>query len=75
MKQTELMLGRLGVNSKMVFCGDMSQCDLKTKKESGFDFFERLDINVKGVKVIKLNNSHRHEIVNEILGVYEQYKE
>ena len=34
-KQTEMIIGRLGINSKMIFCGDTSQIDLKSKKESG----------------------------------------
>ncbi len=33
----ELVLGRLGVNSKMIITGDSSQIDLKNKKESGFE--------------------------------------
>jgi phosphate starvation-inducible PhoH-like protein len=74
MKQTELMIGRLGIGSKMVFCGDMSQCDLKNKKDSGFDFFLRLE-EVKGVKVISLVSNHRHPIVEPVLSVYEKYKD
>ena len=37
MNQMEMVLGRLGVGSKMAVCGDSSQIDLKNKKESGFD--------------------------------------
>jgi len=33
--QTEMMLGRLGKGGKMVFCGDLAQVDLKSKKDSG----------------------------------------
>lgn len=74
MKQTELMIGRLGLNSKMVFCGDMTQCDLKNKKDTGFDFFLRLE-EVPNVKVITLTSNHRHPIVEPILSVYEKYKD
>jgi phosphate starvation-inducible PhoH-like protein len=74
MKQTELMIGRLGLNSKMVFCGDMTQCDLKNKKDTGFDFFLRLE-EVPNVKVITLISNHRHPIVEPILSVYEKYKD
>lgn len=74
MKQTELMIGRLGLSSKMVFCGDMSQCDLKNKKDSGFDFFLRLE-EVPKVKVIALLSNHRHPIVEPVLSVYEKYKD
>ena len=75
MKQTELMIGRLGMNSKMVFCGDMSQCDLKNKKDSGFDFFGKLEIQVEGVKAFGLQQNHRHEIVDPILDVFTTYRD
>lgn len=75
MRQTELMIGRLGLNSKMVFCGDMSQCDLKNKKDSGFDFFSKLEIEVPGVTVITLEQNHRHTIVDSILKVFLNYRD
>jgi phosphate starvation-inducible protein PhoH and related proteins len=75
MKQTELMIGRLGMNSKMVFCGDMSQCDLRNKKESGFDFFLKLELEVKGVKVLHLEKNHRHAVVDPILDVFATYRD
>jgi phosphate starvation-inducible PhoH-like protein len=71
--QTEMIVGRLGLNSKMVFCGDTSQIDLKNKKESGIDFFKILESRVSGVKVITLLQNHRHPIVPEILNVYKEY--
>jgi phosphate starvation-inducible PhoH-like protein len=75
MKQTELMIGRLGLNSKMVFCGDMSQCDLRNRKESGFDFFLKLELAVPGVKVFHLEKNHRHAVVNPILDVFSTYRD
>ena len=71
--QTEMIVGRLGLNSKMIFCGDTSQIDLKNKKESGIDFFKTLESRVQGVKVIVLQQNHRHPIVPEILNVYKEY--
>lgn len=71
--QTEMIVGRLGLNSKMIFCGDTSQIDLRNKKESGIDFFKTLEARVPGVKVITLLKNHRHPIVPEILNVYKEY--
>ena len=71
--QTEMIVGRLGLNSKMIFCGDTSQIDLKNKKESGIDFFKTLEARVPGVKVITLLQNHRHPIVPDILNVYKEY--
>jgi phosphate starvation-inducible PhoH-like protein len=71
--QTEMIIGRLGLNSKMMFCGDTSQIDLRHKKESGIDFFKILESRVPGVKVITLKQNHRHPIVPEILDIYKEY--
>ena len=71
--QTEMIIGRLGLNSRMVFCGDTSQIDLKNKRESGIDFFKTLESRVSGVKVIVLKQNHRHPIVPKILDVYKEY--
>lgn len=74
-QQTEMMLGRLGKGGKMVFCGDLAQIDLKTKKDSGIGFFVRLEENVAGVKLATLKTNHRHEIVEEVLKVYSEYRD
>jgi len=73
--QTEMMLGRLGKEGKIVFCGDISQVDLKSKRDSGIGFFDILDARVKGVRIISLKKNHRHEIVEEILKIYEEVRD
>lgn len=73
-KQTEMIVGRLGINSRMVFCGDTSQIDLKSKKDSGIDFFKILEARVPGVKVITLLKNHRNPIVPKILDIYREYE-
>ena len=73
--QTEMILGRLGKGGKMVFCGDISQVDLKSKRESGISFFNRLEERSEFVKVVTLKKNHRHEAVEDILKIYEEFKE
>jgi len=73
--QTEMMLGRLGKGGKIVFCGDLAQVDLKSKKDSGIGFFPRLEERIKGVRIITLKKNHRHEIVEDILKVYEEFRD
>jgi phosphate starvation-inducible PhoH-like protein len=73
--QTEMIVGRLGLDSKMIFCGDTAQIDLKNKKESGFTFLYRLEENVKGFRTISLETNHRHEIVAPILEVYKLFRD
>lgn len=71
--QMEMALGRLGIGSKMIICGDSAQIDLKNRKESGLDFLNTIAARIQGVKVINLKQNHRHPIVSEILGVYKEY--
>jgi len=73
--QMEMVLGRLGIASKIMICGDISQIDLKIKKDSGLDFLNTVSSRVDGVKVISLKKNHRHPIVPEILGVYTEYRD
>jgi phosphate starvation-inducible PhoH-like protein len=73
--QTEMILGRLGKGGKMIFCGDITQTDLKNKKDSGIGFFTRLEENIKGVKIVTLKTNHRHEIVEPILHLYSEYRD
>jgi phosphate starvation-inducible PhoH-like protein len=73
--QMEAVLGRLGQNSKMVICGDISQIDLKDKRESGFSFLARIEEHVKGFRVETLKQNHRHEIVPPVLEVYQTFRD
>lgn len=74
-RQTEMILGRLGKGGKMVFCGDLAQVDLKSKRESGIGFFPRLEERVKGVNIISFKTNHRHEILEDILKVYDEFRD
>jgi phosphate starvation-inducible PhoH-like protein len=73
--QTEMILGRLGKGGKMVFCGDISQVDLRSKKDSGISFFTRLEERTTSVKVVTLKKNHRHEAVEDILKIYEEFRD
>ena len=71
--QMEMVIGRLGIGSKMVICGDTTQIDLKNRKESGLDFLNTVAARIPQVKVITLKQNHRHEIVPIVLEVYKEY--
>lgn len=73
--QMEMVLGRLGKGSRIAICGDIAQIDLKNKKETGFSFLNRLEEQVKGVRVVALKQNHRHDIVEPILKVYENFRD
>ena len=52
--QMEMILSRLGTNSKMLICGDVTQTDLKNKKDSGFPYLFNMVSSVPGLGVYEL---------------------
>lgn len=74
-RQMELMLGRLCHGSKMILCGDVAQIDLKDRKQSGFDFVAKQLSTIPGFGIVTLKTNHRHEIVEPILKVYNDYRD
>ena len=70
--QIKMFLTRMGENSKMIITGDITQIDLKSKKESGLiDALKRLD-NTEGIGVVRLKDKDvlRHKLVKKILAKY-----
>jgi phosphate starvation-inducible PhoH-like protein len=72
--QTELLLTRICHGSKMIFCGDGAQIDLKDRKTSGFDVVCKHMKDVPGFGVVTLQTNHRHAIVDHILEVYKDIR-
>lgn len=72
--QMELILTRLCKGSRIILCGDRDQIDLKHKKDSGFTFIEKYMKDIEGFAVITLQTNHRHPIVDDILKVYETFR-
>jgi len=72
--QIEMILSRLGTNSKMLICGDVTQTDLKNKKDSGFPYLFNMVNSVPGLGVYELKTNHRHPIVDNILNYFEEQK-
>jgi len=72
--QMEMILSRLGTNSKMLICGDVTQTDLKNKKDSGFPYLFNMVSSVPGLGVYELKTNHRHPIVDNILNYFEEQK-
>lgn len=72
--QMEMILSRLGINSKMILTGDMSQSDLKNKKDSGFPHLFNMAGKIEGFGAYELKTNHRHPIVDNILSYFEEQK-
>lgn len=73
--QTYMALSRMGKGTKIIATGDMAQCDLPNKKDSGFDFFRRLETSgLPKFKIIELLSNHRHDAVEHISKVYDEFR-
>jgi phosphate starvation-inducible PhoH-like protein len=69
--QTLMILQRIGRGSKMMFCGDAAQTDLKRKSRSGLGYLASLADKIKGLGIVELLSNHRHPILDEIIPMYE----
>ncbi|MCK4384982.1 MAG: PhoH family protein, partial [candidate division Zixibacteria bacterium] len=75
--QMKMFLTRLGVNSKAVITGDITQIDLEDKKASGLVQIQKILEGVKGIEFIYLTEKDvvRHRLVQEIIKAYERYED
>ena len=72
--QMKMLLTRLGVNSKIVITGDVTQIDLPSKRDSGLVHANLVLEKVKGIKLIRFTEKDvvRHELVKRILKAYDE---
>ena len=70
--QLAMAIGRLGKDSKMLFCGDSYQIDLKDKNYSAYHDMSKL-VNSKFVYKTVLEDSHRHSAIDELLELLNGY--
>jgi len=75
--QMKMFLTRLGVNSKAVITGDITQIDLEDKKASGLVQIQKILGGVKGIEFIYLTEKDvvRHPLVQEIIKAYQRYED
>jgi len=72
--QMKMFLTRLGVGSKMVITGDLSQIDLPSPAQSGLiDAIEKLK-HLQEIGIVRFNNTDivRHSLIGKIIDAYEQ---
>ena len=72
--QMKMFLTRLGMNSKMVVTGDVTQIDLPRSVRSGLLNALRILRGVKGIGMIEYEKKDivRHPLVQRIVDAYEQ---
>lgn len=74
-QQIRMFLTRMGMNTKMIITGDMTQIDLPREQKSGLK--EALNIlkDVEGIGVVNLGQKDivRHKLVTRIVNAYDAY--
>lgn len=73
--QMKMFLTRLGVNSKAIITGDITQIDLPPKQVSGLVKAQEILQNIEGVGFIYFEKSDvvRHKLVKDIIDAYEKF--
>ncbi|NTU52653.1 MAG: PhoH family protein [Chlorobiaceae bacterium] len=76
-KQMMMCLTRLGVNSKAIITGDITQVDLPKEMESGLLNARNILQDIKGISFVFLDKSDvvRHRLVKDIIDAYEHHEE
>ena len=76
-QQIKMFLTRMGMNTKMIVTGDMTQIDLPSSQKSGLIQAIHILKDVKGISFIELNKKDivRHKLVTRIVEAYEKFEE
>ena len=76
-QQIKMFLTRMGMNTKMIVTGDMTQIDLPSSQTSGLVQAIKILKGVKGISFIGLNKKDivRHKLVTRIVEAYEKFEE
>ena len=72
--QMKMFLTRLGVGSKSIITGDVTQIDLQSKKESGLVQVAKVLSGIRGIGFANLNQHDvvRHPLVKKIIEAYDR---
>ncbi len=72
--QMKMFLTRLGVGSKAIVTGDITQIDLPRSKKSGLISAQRILKNIEGIDFVYFNEHDvvRHRLVSEIIKAYDR---
>lgn len=73
--QIKMFLTRMGMNTKMIITGDMTQIDLPASQRSGLAEALKILKNIKGIAIIEMNKKDivRHKLVTKIVEAYDKH--
>ena len=72
--QIKMFLTRMGMNTKIIITGDMTQIDLPNPQKSGLIDALRILRDIEGIAIIEMNQKDiiRHKLVTRIVEAYEK---
>ena len=75
LSQLKMFLTRMGVNSKFIITGDITQIDLPNKRDSGLVLAIQLLDEIEGISIIEFDERDivRHKLVKDIVRAYDHY--
>ncbi|MFC1557751.1 PhoH family protein [candidate division KSB1 bacterium] len=75
--QMKMFLTRLGVNSRAIINGDVTQIDLLDKKNSGLLQIQDILKNIDGIDFVYLDKKDviRHKLIKDIIMAYDSHNE
>ncbi|MFP4458061.1 MAG: PhoH family protein [Candidatus Zixiibacteriota bacterium] len=75
--QMKMFLTRMGMHSKVIVTGDITQIDLKPKSRSGLLQVTKVLRNIPNIAFVNLdrNDVVRHNLVQEIIQAYEKFNQ
>ena len=76
-EQMKMFLTRMGMGSKVVVTGDITQIDLPNRKTSGLSVAIKVLKNIEGIEFSYLDDVDvvRHKLVKEIIKAYGKFEE
>jgi len=71
----KMFLTRLGVNSKAIITGDITQIDLPNRTVSGLVKAQEILTGIQGIGFVYFEKTDvvRHKLVKDIIDAYEKY--
>ena len=74
-QQIRMFLTRMGMNTKMIITGDLTQIDLPREQRSGLKEALKILDGVEGISVVHLEQKDivRHKLVTRIVNAYDAY--
>ncbi|MGM0619817.1 MAG: PhoH family protein [Bacteroidota bacterium] len=75
--QLKMFLTRMGLNTKFIITGDITQIDLPRRSNSGLLFAMKILKNIESISVVQFNRNDivRHRLVRDIVDAYDKHAE